>query len=84
VLLYNERGEITETCIANVVARVGEDLWTPPSECGLLAGVFRGRLLAEGRIRERVLPLDMLGRIDELFVINSVRKWRRAVLARCP
>jgi para-aminobenzoate synthetase / 4-amino-4-deoxychorismate lyase len=82
VLLHNQRGEITETSIANVVARVGDEFWTPPLECGLLPGVFRGRLLAERRIRECVLPLEMLGRIDELFVISSVRKWRRAVLAR--
>jgi para-aminobenzoate synthetase/4-amino-4-deoxychorismate lyase len=84
VLLYNERGEITETLTANVVARIGGELWTPPVECGLLAGTFRARLLAEGKIRERVLPLEMLNEIDELFAINSVRKWRRATLRPRP
>lgn len=81
VLLYNERGEITETCIANVVVRLGGRLWTPSVECGLLAGTFRDWLLARGEIRESVIDLEMLDRSDEVFVINSVRKWRRALLA---
>ena len=41
VLLYNERGEITETCRANVALRMGGELCTPPVACGLLAGTLR-------------------------------------------
>jgi para-aminobenzoate synthetase/4-amino-4-deoxychorismate lyase len=77
VLLYNERGEITETSIANVVFRADGQLWTPPLEFGLLPGVFRARLLAEGNIRERVLSLEKLAEAEELLVINSVRGWRK-------
>lgn len=80
VLLYNQRGEITETTIANVVLRLGNALWTPPVESGLLAGAFRAKLLAEGKIAQRVVDLDMLDRCEELWLINSVRKWRKATL----
>ncbi len=80
VLLYNQLGEVTETARGNIVVRSGNDLWTPPVSCGLLAGTYRARLLAEGRIGERAIPLEMLAECDELFFINSVRLWRKARL----
>jgi para-aminobenzoate synthetase/4-amino-4-deoxychorismate lyase len=80
VLLYNQQGEVTETLRGNVVVRCGDDLWTPPISCGLLAGTYRARLLAEGKIGERVIPLEMLSVCDDLFFINSVRLWRKARL----
>jgi para-aminobenzoate synthetase/4-amino-4-deoxychorismate lyase len=80
VLLYNQQGDVTETALGNIVVRCGKDLWTPPVSCGLLAGTYRARLLAEGKIGERVVPLEMLSQCDELFFINSVRLWRKARL----
>jgi para-aminobenzoate synthetase/4-amino-4-deoxychorismate lyase len=80
VLLYNQRGEVTETCRANIAVRIGQDFWTPPISCGLLAGTCRARLLADGKLRERVIPLEMLDSCDELFSLNSVRGLQRAVL----
>ncbi len=80
VLLYNQLGEVTETLRGNIVVRCGKDLWTPPVSCGLLPGTYRARLLAEGKIGERVVPLEMLSECDELFFINSVRLWRKARL----
>jgi para-aminobenzoate synthetase/4-amino-4-deoxychorismate lyase len=80
VLLVNERGELTESTIANLVVRMDGELCTPPLECGLLPGVLRADLLARGEIRERVLRPDDLRRAEEVWLINSVRKWRRAVL----
>lgn len=79
-LLVNERGEITESTIANLVVRIGGALWTPSLESGLLPGVLRADLLARGEIRERVLDPDDLDRAEEVWLINSVRRWRRAVL----
>jgi para-aminobenzoate synthetase/4-amino-4-deoxychorismate lyase len=80
VLLVNERGELTESTIANLVVRLDGTLWTPPLECGLLPGVFRAHLLARGEIRERVLYPADLERAEEVWLINSVRRWRRAVI----
>ena len=85
VLLWNERREVTETTIANLVYRLGGRLYTPPVSCGLLPGTLRGHVLAvkpaQGRVLERVLTLDELPACQELWLINSVRGWRRAVLA---
>jgi para-aminobenzoate synthetase/4-amino-4-deoxychorismate lyase len=80
VLLYNERGEVTESCIANVVVELNGRKVTPPVSCGLLAGTFRDELLARGEIEEQVVMLDDLKRADSIWLVNSVRKWRKAVL----
>ncbi|HEX8674202.1 MAG TPA: aminodeoxychorismate synthase component I [Longimicrobium sp.] len=78
VLLVNERGELTESTLASLVLRLDGALWTPPLTCGLLPGVFRAHLLHRGDIRERVLHPADLHRADGIYLINSVRRWRRA------
>jgi para-aminobenzoate synthetase / 4-amino-4-deoxychorismate lyase len=81
VLLVNERGELTEATIANLVVDLAGVAWTPPLESGLLPGVFRETLLRDGTLRERVLyPADLFG-ADAVYLINSVRKWRKAVVS---
>lgn len=80
VLLYNERGELTESTIANMLMEINGSLYTPPVRCGLLAGTARARLLAEGVIRERVLPVSLLEKGWPLYLINSVRGRYRAVM----
>jgi para-aminobenzoate synthetase/4-amino-4-deoxychorismate lyase len=80
VLLVNERGEVTESAIANVVVEMDGARWTPPLECGLLPGVFRAELLRRGEVAERVLSVDDVRRADALWLVNSIREWRRAVL----
>jgi para-aminobenzoate synthetase/4-amino-4-deoxychorismate lyase len=80
VLLVNERGELTESTIANLVVQLDGVLWTPPLDAGLLPGVLRADLLARGEIRERVIRPGDLARAQEIWLINSVRKWRRAEL----
>ena len=76
VLLFNERGEITESCIANVVVELDGRKVTPPVSCGLLAGALRAGLLEEGEIEEQVVTFDDIKRADSVWLINSVRKWR--------
>ncbi len=84
VLLVNDRGELTETTIANVAVRLSGRWWTPPTSSGCLPGVGRARLLAEGVLAERVLrPADLAGGA-ELAVVSSLRGWRPAVLVDPP
>ncbi|MBN2338382.1 MAG: aminodeoxychorismate synthase component I [Acidobacteria bacterium] len=80
VLCANERGELTESTIANLVLEVDGGRFTPPVESGLLAGVFRGWLLERGEITERVLRPADLERSTGIWLVNSVRRWRRALL----
>ncbi len=80
VILWNERGELTEGSRTNVVLDLGGQWVTPPVSSGLLAGAFRGWLLAAGQIRERVLTPADLRAARRIALINSVRKWQAAVL----
>ncbi|BCW96959.1 MAG: aminodeoxychorismate synthase component I [Fimbriimonadales bacterium] len=80
VILWNTRGEITESTLANVVVRLEGRYWTPPVSCGLLAGVYRERLLQRGLVQERVLTLDDLRRAEAIYLVNSVRGWVRVEL----
>ena len=80
VIFTNGAGEVTEAANANVVARIGGELVTPPLACGLLPGTFREEILALGQVRERVIGRAELERAEEIFLVNSVRQWRWARL----
>ncbi|MCX6081208.1 MAG: aminodeoxychorismate synthase component I [Chloroflexi bacterium] len=80
VLLFNERDELTEASIANLVFELDGDLVTPPVTCGLLAGTLRGDLIKQGRISEKIVTLGDLARCTQIFLINSVRGWQKAEL----
>jgi para-aminobenzoate synthetase/4-amino-4-deoxychorismate lyase len=80
VLLFNERGELTESCRANLVVRVGKRFLTPPRESGLLAGTFRAELLARGRLEERILHASDLATADSVLLVNALRGFIRVQL----
>ena len=82
VLLWNERGELTESTIANVVVDIGGARWTPPVTCGLLAGTLRAELIDGGAIRERVITRGEVMRAERVWLINSLRGWIDAVVVR--
>ena len=73
VMLWNEKGELTESCIANLVLEIKGRRYTPPVRCGLLPGTCRAWLLREGLVTERVLTLRDLRKADQVFLANSVR-----------
>lgn len=69
VLLWNELGEVTEFTTGSLVVELGRELYTPPTRCGLLPGIFvryRG-------IEERVITLTDLRAARAVFHANSVR-----------
>ncbi len=75
VLLWNTRGEITESTIANVVIKLDGRWLTPPVACGLLPGTLRAHLLAHDRIEETIITREMLAAAEGVYLINSVRGW---------
>lgn len=81
VLLWNERGELTEVCASNVVLELDGRRVTPAVDSGLLPGTFRAELLARGELEEAVVPVKALERATRIFAINSVRRWYPLELA---
>jgi para-aminobenzoate synthetase/4-amino-4-deoxychorismate lyase len=82
VLFLNVRGEVTEGAISNVFVEKDGRWFTPPIECGLLAGVYRRHLLAtRPEMNERVLLINDLRRADAIYLCNAVRGLRRVAIA---
>ena len=79
-VLYNAAGEITETTFGNIAALLDGQWVTPPLACGLLPGVGRAQALRAGRVREGVLHLHDIPRVQAWAFINSLRGWLPAQL----
>ena len=73
VILWNERGELTEAANFNIILEIDGRRVTPPLSSGVLAGTFRGCLLENGEIEEAVLSTSDLARATRLWLTNSVR-----------
>ncbi|SDP67767.1 chorismate-binding protein [Desulforhopalus singaporensis] len=74
-IFFNSHNELTEGCITNVIIYHNGRYKTPPVECGLLAGVMRGKLLAGSKvpvIEQKITP-EMLRNAEAVYVCNSVR-----------
>ena len=79
VVLWNRKGQVTETTIANLVVEIGGTLVTPPVECGLLAGTCRAEMLDRGELREAPITIGELRAAPRFWLINSVQGRRPAV-----
>jgi para-aminobenzoate synthetase / 4-amino-4-deoxychorismate lyase len=85
VLLFNEKGEITESTIANIAVEIEGTLYTPPVSCGLLGGTLRAHLLHQGELVERPIAVESLLQSRRVFLLNSVRgKYRVEVVEAMP
>jgi para-aminobenzoate synthetase/4-amino-4-deoxychorismate lyase len=79
-LLWNERDELTEFTIGNVVLEIDGELVTPLQESGLLAGSLRAELLASGKIAARVILKEEVFQASAIWLVNSVRGWVKVEL----
>lgn len=80
VLLWNEKGELTEFCTGNLIVELGGEWYTPPIACGLLAGTYRRYLLQQGKVQERIIHREELPSCSRIFLINSVRQMCEAIM----
>lgn len=84
VLLFNDRDELTEFTLGNLVVETAGKFFTPPVSCGLLAGTFRAQLLETDKIKERVIRKDELQNHSKVFLINSLRQWVKVEIQKGP
>lgn len=80
VVLCNSRGHVTETTIANIAIERDGQWITPPVDDGLLPGIERERLLANGTITEGSITRRDFEAASSIAVFNSVRGWLPATL----
>lgn len=71
-IFLNQRGEVCDGSITTLFFDRGQGLRTPPLGSGLLDGVLRAELLAQGDCREELLSADALPHV-RLWVGNALR-----------
>jgi para-aminobenzoate synthetase/4-amino-4-deoxychorismate lyase len=84
VILWNREGDATELTRGNLIAELDGARYTPPLDCGVLAGTLRSELLEAGLVRERVVRLEELPRASRLWFVNALRGWIPIRLASAP
>ena len=80
VVLTNPSGHITETTIANIAVLLDNTWFTPPVSDGLLPGVERAAMIADGTLQERSITIEELHSATGIARLNSVRGWEQATL----
>jgi para-aminobenzoate synthetase / 4-amino-4-deoxychorismate lyase len=79
-LLYNKQGELTECTRGNIAVLLDGQWLTPALHCGLLDGVGRAHFITLGRLKEAVITLADLPRVQGWAFVNSLRGWVNARL----
>ena len=80
VVMWNERGEVTEGTWGNIAVKLDGDWVTPPVLSGLLAGTYRRHLLDTGVLQEKTVLLRDLKQCKGIWWMNSVRGLRGATI----
>lgn len=80
VIFLNEKGEVTEGAVSNIVIQKDGQLLTPPQSCGLLNGMYRDYLLVEKLATEQILYRGDLETADKIFICNSIRGMREVII----
>ncbi|MEV7286625.1 aminodeoxychorismate lyase [Streptomyces sp. NPDC093252] len=72
-LFGNTVGELCEGTGSNVFVVLDGQIHTPPLASGCLAGITRELAVEWTGAKETALPLDILGRADEVFLTSTLR-----------
>lgn len=82
VVFFNEKEELTECATANIFIEKRGIFYTPPVKCGLLNGIYRQHLLKAfpSKYKEKILHKKDLTTAEGVYICNSVRGMRKAVL----
>lgn len=72
-IYYNHERQLLETSIGNIVLKIEDQLYTPPVHLGLLNGIYRQSLIAENKLKEKVLTVKNLKQAQAIYGCNAVR-----------
>ena len=73
IIYHTADGKLLETSIGNLVLKMDGKLYTPPSQLGLLPGIYRQHLLESEQVKEKVLTIEDLKRAETVYGCNAVR-----------
>lgn len=76
-IFFNEKNELTEGARSNVIVQIGGKFFTPPLESGLLNGILRSKMIAQGVLFEKKITKEELLSAENVYCINSVRGMKK-------
>lgn len=74
VVFANEKGNIVESALANIIWFDGESWWTPSLATGCLPGVTRALLIENFGVKEGLITPQGLMETEALAITSSVRE----------
>ena len=74
IIYHTTDGKLLETSIGNLILKMDGKLYTPPSQLGLLPGIYRQHLLENGQVEEKVLTVEDLKQAEVIYGCNAVRE----------
>jgi branched-subunit amino acid aminotransferase/4-amino-4-deoxychorismate lyase len=72
-ILFNQRNEITETAVANLVLLIESEWCTPPITAGILPGVMRAIAIEECGVKVRTIHVSEIPEVESAFMLSSLR-----------
>jgi branched-subunit amino acid aminotransferase/4-amino-4-deoxychorismate lyase len=72
-ILFNNKNEVTETAISNLILRIADQWVTPPITSGLLPGVVRAIAIEECGVKVRSIHISEIADIESAFLVSSLR-----------
>ena len=72
-ILFNDRNEITETAVANLVLLINGEWCTPPITAGILPGVMRAIAIEECGVKVRAIHVSEIPEVESGFLLSSLR-----------
>lgn len=80
IVFFNEQGQLCEGSRSNIYVKRNGVWFTPPTDCGLLAGVQRTHLLRTQAVQTAVITKTEFLAADQLRVSNALRGWLDATV----
>ncbi len=74
VIYFNEKDELAEGAISNIMILLDSKWQTPLIESGILAGTYRAKFIEENSVIENKLFLKDLLNAEKIILTNSVKK----------
>ena len=72
-ILINDRGQVTETAIANLLFLIDGNWITPPISDGLLPGVMRALAIEKAGVRVASIKVEELAQVSAALLISSLK-----------
>jgi len=72
-VLFNEKNEITETAVANLLFFISGEWVTPPISSGILPGVVRAIAIEHCGVKVRPIHVSEIPEVESGFMLSSLR-----------